>query len=137
YFPFSGNPDLRSERSRTYEFGWDGGFADGILSATYFNSTYRDLIEFDPATFVNVNLGRVKSDGVELGFDKRVANFHSAFSYTYLHKNEDESTGLRLLRRPKHSGSLFFGYRSGAIESGVTFLRSGEREDILPTFPYS
>jgi vitamin B12 transporter len=138
YFPFSGNPDLRAERSRTFEFGWDGGFADGILSATYFNNHYRDLIEFDPATFVNVNIGRVKSDGVELGFDHQVgANFHTALSYTYLHKNEDEDTGLRLLRRPKHSGSLFFGYRNGAVESSVVFLRNGEREDILPTFPYS
>lgn len=137
YFPFSGNADLRAERSRTFELGWDGAIGQGILSATYFNSRYRDLIEFDPSTFVNVNIGRVRSDGVELGFDKRVANFHTALSYTYLHKNDDQDTGLRLLRRPKHSGSLFFGYRSGSLESGVTFLRSGERDDILPIAPYS
>lgn len=138
FYPFSGNPDLRSERSRTFEIGWDGAFADGLLSATYFNSHYRDLISFDPVTFLNTNIGRVKSDGIELGIERSVnANFRTALSYTYLRKNEDEATGLRLLRRPKHSGSLFLGYRSGAAETSIVVLRNGERFDILPVSPYS
>ena len=65
------------------------------------------------------------------------ANVYTAFSYTYLHRDEDEKTGLRLLRRPKHSGSFSTGYRSGAIDTNIAVLRTGEREDSMAVFPFS
>jgi vitamin B12 transporter len=139
YFPFSGNAALEAEHSSSFEVGFDRGLGtDALVSVTYFNSSYRDLIIFEPSTFVFANIGRAKSDGIEAGFERRIANqFYTSLSYTWLHKDEDESTGKRLLRRPEHSGSLAFGYTRGAINTNVAVIRSGARGDILPVAPYS
>lgn len=139
YFPFSGNRNLDAERSRNFEIGFDHGLANnGLFTATYFNSRFRNLIVFDPATFIFANIGRAKSDGLELGYERRVVRqFYTAISYTYLHSDDDESTGKRLLRRPKHSGSASLGYTRGAVDTNLTVIRSGAREDILPIAPYS
>jgi vitamin B12 transporter len=139
YYPFFGNANLKAERNRSYEVGLDHAIGrDGVLSATYFNSRDRELITFDPVTFVSENIGRVKSDGVELGLVEHLnAALYTAVSYTYLHRNEDEATGERLLRRPKHSGSIFVGYRVGAFDTNVVVQRSGAREDLLPVVPFS
>ncbi len=139
YYPFFGNAALKAESNRSYEVGYDAAMGhDGLFSLTYFNSHYRNLITFSPVTFVSENIGRVRANGVELGATEHLsANVYSAFSYTYLHRDEDEKTGLRLLRRPKHSGSLAMGYRSGAIDTNIAILRTGERDDSMAIFPFS
>ena len=139
YYPFFGNPNLSAESNRSYEIGYDTAMGrDGLFSLTYFNSRYRNLITFDPVTFISQNIGRVRSDGIELGATHHVsANVYTAFSYTYLHRNEDEKTGLRLARRPKHSGSFSTGYRTGAVDTNITILRTGQREDTLAVLPFS
>jgi vitamin B12 transporter len=139
YYPFFGNPKLSAESNRSYELGYDSAIGrDGLFSLTYFNSRYRNLITFDPATFISQNIGRVRSDGIELGVTSHVsASVYTQLSYTYLHRNEDESTGLRLPRRPKHSGSLATGYRSGAIDTNIVVLHTGQREDTLAILPFT
>lgn len=139
YYPFFGNPNLSAESNRSYEIGYDQAMGrDGLFSLTYFNSRYRNLITFDPATFISENIGRVRSDGIELGATEHVsANVYVALSYTYLHRDDDETTGLRLLRRPKNSGSFFVGYRSGAIDTNIAVLSTGEREDSMAVLPFS
>jgi len=139
YYPFFGNPALTAERSRSFEAGYDRVIGtDGLFSATYFNSRYKQLITFDPTTFVSANIGRVRSDGIELGIQEHAtANAYTSLSYTYLHRNEDESTHERLLRRPKHSGSLVLGWRSGSFDTNVAVIRSGARLDTLPVAPFS
>jgi vitamin B12 transporter len=138
YFPFFGNPDLTAERSRSFEAGYDRAAGEALFSLTYFNSRYKQLITFDPATFISQNIGRVRSDGIELGIEQHAtANTYSALSYTYLHRNEDEATHERLARRPKHSGSLVLGYRSGAIDTNIVVLRSGARIDTQPIAPFA
>ena len=139
YYPFFGNPNLSAESNRSFELGYDAAMGrDGLFSLTYFNSRYRNLITFDPATFISRNIGRVRSDGIEAGATQHLsANVYTAFSYTWLHRNEDEATGLRLLRRPKHSGSFAAGYRTGAIDTNFVILRTGEREDSLAVLPFT
>ena len=139
YYPFFGNPNLSAESNTSYELGYDAALGrDGLFSLTYFNSRYRNLITFDPSTFISGNIGHVRSDGVELGATQHVnANVYTQISYTYLHRDEDESTGLRLARRPKHSGSIAAGYRSGPMDTNVVLLHTGEREDSLAVVPFS
>jgi len=139
YYPFFGNAALKAESNRSYEIGYDAAMGrDGLFSLTYFNSHYRNLITFDPVTFISQNIGRVRADGIEVGAtDHLSANVYTAFSYTYLHRDEDEKTGLRLLRRPKHSGSIAMGYRSGAIDTNIAILRTGARDDSMAIFPFS
>ena len=139
YYPFFGNPKLSAESNRSYEIGYDAAMGrDGLFSLTYFNSRYRNLITFDPVTFISQNIGRVRSDGIEAGATQHVsANVYTAFSYTYLHRDEDEKTGLRLLRRPKHSGSFSTGYRNGAVDTNIAVIRTGQREDSMAVLPFS
>lgn len=139
YFPFSGNLALRPERSRSLEAGYDAALGrDGLASVTLFTSSFRDLIVFDNATFLFGNVGRAKSDGLELGLSDQLSPaFHAALSYTYLQKDENELTGQPLLRRPKNSGSLSMTYRHGEVDTSLVVIRSGARLDVLPISPYS
>jgi vitamin B12 transporter len=139
YYPFSGNRDLRAERSRSVEAGYDTPMgSSGLFALTLFASRYRNLINFDNATFAFANIGRARSDGLELGMDEQVtAAFYTHVNYTFLHRDEDEATGERLPRRPKHSGALTFGWREGGLDANVSVVRSGARADILPVSPFT
>ena len=126
YYPFSGNPHLDAEHSRSFEAGID----HGPFSATVFTSTYRDLIFFDPSTFVFANIGRAKSNGAEVGYKQQFTPaLMAGISYTYLEHP--------LPRRPRNGGSAFVSWRRGASETNVVVLRTGERTDILPVAPFS
>ncbi|HEV2720815.1 MAG TPA: TonB-dependent receptor [Thermoanaerobaculia bacterium] len=139
YYPFSGNVNLKAERSRSFEAGLDTGLGrDTLLSLTAFWSRYRNLINFDNATFAFANIGRARSDGLELGVDEQLpSSFYSHLAYTFLHRDEDEATGERLPRRPKHSGALTFGWRDRGMDANLSIVRSGARADILPVVPFS
>ncbi len=139
YFPFSGNANLHAEHSRNLEAGYDAPLgSNGLLSLTLFRSRFRDLINFDNQTYAFANIGRVRSDGLELGAEEHFGSaFDIGLSYTFLHRDEDEATGERLARRPKHSGSISFGWRSGQADTTLALVRSGARLDILPIGPYS
>jgi len=139
YYPFSGNRDLKAERSQSLEAGYDAPMGrTGLFSLTAFWSRYRNLINFDNATFAFANIGRARSDGLELGIDEQVTpSVYTHLAYTFLHRNEDETTGERLPRRPKHSGALTLGWRQSGLDANVSVVRSGARPDILPVFPFS
>lgn len=139
YYPFSGNPDLEAESSRSLEAGYDAYLSkDRLLSVTAFTSSYRDLIVFDNATLVFGNVGRAKADGLELGASGRLTPaLHVSASYTWLHKDDNEITGERLLRRPEHSGSLTFAWRSGNLDAALAVIHAGQRVDVLPILPFT
>lgn len=139
YYPFGGNVNLKAERSRSFEAGYDAPMgATGLFSLTAFWSRYRNLINFGNLTFAFANIGRARSDGLELGIDEQVTrSFYTHLAYTFLHRDEDEATGERLPRRPKHSGALTLGWREGAVDANVSLLRTGARPDILPTIPFT
>ena len=49
---------------------------------------------------------------------------------------EDEATGNELLRRPRHSGSVALGYRSGNTMTQVVVAHKGVRDDVTDLFPF-
>ncbi len=137
YYPFSGNRNLRPERSRSAEVGYDRAIGrSGTLSATLFSGRFRDLIVFDNATYVFANVGRARSQGVELGASAALfENLNAAVSYTYLDTKE-AATEKALLRRPHNSGSLTLTYRRGGVDSSLVLLNAGRRDDIMPVAPF-
>lgn len=139
YYPFAGNRKLHPEQSRNVEAGYDVPVgSNGLLSLTLFRSRFRDLIVFDNESFSFQNIGRALSDGVELGAEEHIgARFDLGLSYTFLRRDNDETTGERLPRRPKHSGSISFGWHAGRTDTNVVLVRSGARLDILPVAPYA
>jgi vitamin B12 transporter len=109
-----GNPNLRPERS----LSWEVGVERGAVAVTYFNQRFRDLIEYSPTPVgpdsVNYfNVGGAIADGVEASFDGRItARVAFSAKYTFLHTRVQQSgsndpdglfvPGKSLIRRPAH-----------------------------------
>ncbi|MHB0970557.1 MAG: TonB-dependent receptor plug domain-containing protein [Thermoanaerobaculia bacterium] len=137
YYPWSGNTELEAETSRSAEAGYDYYFAnDGVASATLFHSRFDDLIVFDNASFRFANIGRARSQGVELSVATTLREgLIVSGGYTYTDTEED-ATGEPLLRRPRHSGSASVAWSHGAVRSSAVFIYAGTRDDVLPVYPY-
>lgn len=137
YFPFFGNPELQPERSTSIEVGYDRHFArDGSLSVTLFRSDYDNLIVYDNVIDRFGNVGASTATGVELGVASRiVTHVQGAASYTWLDTEQNE-TGEALLRRPKHSGSLSFGYDRAKLGAQLLIVHNGERADVTDLIPF-
>lgn len=138
------NPDLRPEHGKSFEMGLDAGTDIGSsghigVSATYFDTRIRDLIEYDGATSSNRNVGRAKIDGYELSVTAKAGDLIDLrVNYTRTNAFND-TTGARLLRRPKHSWSGSLTVRPVApLSLTAEYLRRGERDDVLyaPTSPW-
>lgn len=135
FSPFGGNPNLRAERSRSFEAGFERFFTNAQVALTLFHDRYRDLIT--NAGFVLANVGRARARGAEVSAQARVRErVNGGLTYTYTDA-ENLDTGEALLRRPKHSGSAFVSVRQGITQANLVLLRTGERPDILPVLPFS
>jgi vitamin B12 transporter len=131
YYPYSGNPDLKPERSTGWELGLEQTISPGVVAeATAFWNDIRDLIQYDAQAFTNENVGRARTRGVEVAV--RTAVGGRAFlraSYTYLDAR-DLDAGEPLIRRPRHRASLTAGSGFGSGGSwSVTGLFVGARPD--------
>ncbi len=137
---YVGNPNLKPEKAR----GWDGGVDyflsgnRGVLSATWFDTRYANLIVFDfgvfPGTTANVEKARTR--GVEVsGRFALPGAVQVRLAYTYL-EAENLTQGTRLLRRPRNSGSVDLWHDFGrgfSAGTGVAFA-SGRRDVNAKTF---
>lgn len=149
--PFArGNPELRPERTRSWEAGITQDLLGGVLglSATYFNQYFRDVIQYDPAPPADgdpnyVNVGAARANGVELEARVRPARaWEVVAGYTRLGTRVTDAgvdagpgatyvTGARLLRRPSDLANLTIGYRPserGSLHLGIGYV--GDRVDI-------
>jgi vitamin B12 transporter len=141
-----GNPDLKPERSRTFDVGIEQRLLRSRLrlEATVYHHDYRDQIAFtvvDFSTFQGsfVNVGRTRARGLELAADAAPAahvRLHAA--YTYLDGRVLVSTsdfdpvfavGRGLLRRPKHQVALTANAGNDRFDVGATLLAVGRRAD--------
>jgi vitamin B12 transporter len=104
YSSFFGNPDLQPETSRGWEVGLEQEIHTNRASAgiTYFNTEYKDLIDYNFATFTFDNISKANTDGVEVyGKASIMENLLLRIGYTYL-DNDDEAGGSFTIRRPRH-----------------------------------
>jgi len=132
---YVGNPKLQPERAH----GWDAGVdyylpeKRGTLSATWFETNYRDLIVFDFSSFPGtvMNVERAKTRGLELSAQTSLAGMLEArLAYTYL-EAENISEHTRLLRRPRHSfnADAWHPFSHGvSVGVGVAFV--ADRQDV-------
>jgi vitamin B12 transporter len=132
---YAGNPNLRAEKARGWDAGVDYFLAAnrGVLSATWFDTRYRDLIVFDfgvsPGTTANVEEARTK--GVELAAKLDLpGGTKLRLACTYL-EAENLSQGIRLLRRPRHSGSVDLWHDFGrGFSAGTGLAFASGRQDV-------
>ncbi len=145
-FYAKGNPDLKPERSRTFDAGLEQRLFGGRAraSATFFHHDYRDQITYavlDYTTFQGtyVNLGRTRARGLELAVEARPAGGLAVWgNYTFLDGKITKSgitfdpvyeEGQALLRRPRHQGTLSLHLGEGRVSGGATWVVVGRRAD--------
>lgn len=109
---FEGNPNLRPERSFSWELGIETdlpGFGRedfATLSATWFHTRIRNLINYDAAFRTLENVDRARIQGAELGLTLRPAPWLTATAAWTITDARNEVTDERLARRPEHVASL-------------------------------
>jgi len=106
YYPFVGNPDLKPERSVSWELGVERYVGAGRAEISLFWNDLRNLIVFDFALSRNFNVGRARTRGVEASWRQPfLAGLSADATYTYLDA-ENRVTGAALARRPRHRAAL-------------------------------
>ncbi len=131
---YQGNPDLEPEEGEGWDVGIDTYFASGRgeASLTYFDNSYDNLIIFDFGVFpgTTANVEQARTYGVEASTSWVVGTGTEVrASYTYL-EAKNESNDSRLLRRPRHSGSLDLWHDFGEFDIGFGLGFVADRLDV-------
>jgi vitamin B12 transporter len=146
-----GNPDLKPEKSLSWEVGVDQEIWDGKvqLGLTYFQNSYTDLIAYVPTSFPPppvlppnyFNVQAAKSWGVE--FTGKVNPGYGltlGVNYTYLRTKVTDNggsdsisfaQGKALLRRPTHSASFSVDWLWKGLNLHLNGTYVGKRDDVL------
>jgi outer membrane receptor for ferrienterochelin and colicins len=108
-----GDPDLDSEKSRSYEAAIEGELGRFSYRTAYFYNDVKDLITkvmVEPNVFQFTNINKAEIQGIELEakYDL-MENFSIKGSYIYLDA-KDKKTGERLEARPRNRAILNTSY---------------------------
>ena len=143
FFPGSyvGNPDLKPESSRGFEFSLRYRKGPVGASLTGYRQRLHDEI-VNNATFtsaLNAN-GSSRRSGVEGTVDWKLSD-QLRLSATYAHlkaTQPDAVTGQQLTeaRRPKHSGSVALDGSTGPLTYGASLAYVGKHTDNRDVFPF-
>lgn len=136
------NASIRPERSRGWDAGVDQGLLGGrgLVSATVFRSSFRDLIVFQGADFPalgkEVNLDRARTSGVELSGRLVAGAVDARMAWTILSarsRSETDPAQARLIRRPRHALSADLGVsltRKATAGAGLVLVANREDTDF-------
>ena len=143
---FFGNRNLKAEESTGYDIGFEQTVFNNRaqFGATWFYNDLRDLIVVtsDPATFVTSldNVVRAKTSGMEVfGSADITDDLRLRGDYTYT-EAKDASTGIDLIRRPRHKATVSVGWKPSApwlLTGSVTYIGPSldrDRAQFLPVF---
>ena len=143
FFPgfFTGNPDLKPERSKGWEIS--GRLVRGQFSGalTYYRQRLRDEIIDNPDFTSTVNAtGVSRRQGIELeaGWTFAKAVRLSA-NYAWLDATEQKIKGVdpqREHRRPRHSGAIVADGEMGKWSYGASLTYTGRHRDRRDSAPF-
>jgi len=144
-----GNPDLRPEKSRSWELGAEAQLGRGgpEVSATWFTQRFTDLIQYTasppaPQTTNYFNIAASEASGVEVEATARVRRGLTARAhYTYLRTSVRDAgfaidpggafaEGRPLLRRPAQAGGASLDGMVGAAAFSLAVEVVGRRDDM-------
>lgn len=124
--PLVGNPDLKPELSENYEIGLDSAFNQNKLTTRFnlYQNTYKNLVDFDPETFTNVNRSKVRAKGAEFALNIKLnADLYAKANIGYA-KLDTFDADIKLRRRPKLKGGFQLDYKplnNVSLLSRITF----------------
>ena len=132
----TGNINLKPEISR----GWDVGLEQDVfkklstVGVSYFENAFSNLIQGNAVTFVNYNVSKARTNGIETFMETRpLTDLTLRSTYTY-QDAKDLDTGNQLLRRPRDKASFDTDYRF--LEKAhvhVNVLMVGQKADYANT----
>ncbi len=120
YDVFSGNEDLKPEKSTNYEFGVQQSGSAISSRAVYFHRDIKNGIDYNYVSFQYFNFVKQTVSGLELELTARpVMPLQITANYTLItgeeqtqsRKSFGDTTYNHLLRRPKHNINLNIGYQ--------------------------
>ncbi|MGE5340794.1 MAG: TonB-dependent receptor plug domain-containing protein [Candidatus Omnitrophota bacterium] len=129
------NPNLKPEKGKSYEIGAEFYSGPFTFSTTYFNTKYKDMIDWvtiDWNTYEGQyqNIQNVNTHGIECAVTvSPFKQFTLSGAYTYLH-TEDLSTQKPLARKPKHTVSAFAAYACKRFTLSANMIYVGQRDDF-------
>ncbi|MCW5659691.1 MAG: TonB-dependent receptor [Burkholderiaceae bacterium] len=132
YFPltfgFSGNPELKPERSRGVDAALRYSSDGTTLSIGAFHNRITDLIAVDPtfSTVINVNRARIR--GTTLAAGHRSGIWRADFEWTH-QDPRDAATGNLLVRRARNHGRVGASVDIGPVRAGADLHASDARFD--------
>ncbi len=130
YFPFSGNPNLRPESSRSFEMGITSTTKLGKWSINAYETHINNLITFDIQTFSSINVDRARIQGLESVFNTQILNWTINANFTLLNPENASSPDDKILpRRAKHIFRIDADRQFNHYTLGGTFLAEGKRFD--------
>jgi vitamin B12 transporter len=134
FYSYEGNPDLKPEKSESFEFGLSGHMKSVKWTANYYNTQVRNLIstqgQLNPVTFFweerPENIGKANIDGIELSLQTELFGWliNSHFSHTDPRNTE---TGELLPLRSQEQFRLDVDKNSGKFGYGATIYAASER----------
>jgi vitamin B12 transporter len=142
-----GNPNLRPERSRSWELGIERFFAGarGSVAVTYFDQRFRDMIQYtfappppDSANYFNIAAANASGIEIEARF-RPIRGLRLAGQYSFVHTSVTDSgydgaqfkPGSPLIRRPEHSAALTAEFTPLiGLDGGARVAYTGRREDL-------
>ena len=152
-----GNPSLQPESSHNWNLGLEYEIFDGLLGRIHaYRNDLSNLIEAERvgtsvaggSKFEYQNISRAYTEGTDVEVVVgSIGGFTSAIGYAYL-RGADKETGLRLLNRSTHSGTLKLAYLHpnsgvqvdlrGRYASQWGFFDDGDKvlepEEIAPSY---
>jgi len=140
YFPpafgFSGNPDLKPERSRGVDAALRWRSGGTTVSLTAFDNRIDDLIAVDPSFTTVINVNRARIHGTTLAAQQLWGPWRADAEWTH-QSPRDADTGLLLVRRAVDHGRAGLAFDSDSWRVGADLVASSERYDSAANTPAS
>jgi len=132
FYPFFGNPDLKPERSTSWEVGAERYFGRASrVEVSLFWNELTNLIVVDFARSRNENVGKARTRGFEVAWRQEISErVDLDAGYTWVEAT-DRVAGADLLRRPRHRAFLSATVRPLSrlsVSPRTTFV--GRRRDV-------
>lgn len=136
YYPQSGDPTLKPEKSVGYEVGYERSLGHrGRMELTLFRNRYRNLIgtvltpksPTYPFGFKAGNAARATTQGLEIGYDQPFGDgFRAIINHAFINTS---ASGGPLLRRPRFTTSADLLYHRSKIGYDLGLVAQGRRYD--------
>lgn len=135
YDPAFGNPELKPEKSKSWDAGIEQFIDNGnySFSIIYFSADINDMFGYDK-NFKTINIAKAKSSGVEITTLAKFNKLSFNANYTYTNAIDDYELSpeykQELLRRPKNQFYFYANYFiSQDFDANISVKYVGKRID--------